>query len=256
MSKEITSRTKRLAQILALLEQGPILVQDLSLRFGVSFRTIQRDIKLLLNTQMPLISPSQSIYKFAEGFSLKAVNLSCEETALISVSFDIAKQIGENFSAIQQEIPKRFSPKSFENCIFGATHNDFAAQENLAHGIIESIDKRYVTRVFLKDIRKIRSLYPVKLLRLWDKWYIVSVNPEKEIQYFALENIDELILPTNPKTGTGYNIFRYHPFVDWLIWKKAHQWVIDLKPTQEQNTESSQEVVLSTTEIVPKTTQN
>ncbi len=251
MSKEITSKTKRIAQILAQLEQGPILVQDLSLRFGVSFRTIQRDIKLLLNTKIPIISPQQSIYKFAEGFSLKAVNLSCEEAALMAVSFDIARQIGGDFATIQNEIPKRFIPKSFDNCIFGATHSNFDAEDNLAHTLVDSIDKRYVTRVFLKDIRKICSLYPVELLRLWDKWYVVSVNQEKAIKYIALENIENLTLQSNPKTGIGYNTFSYQPFVAWLVWQKAHQWVIDLKPTQESNTESNQEVVLSA-EILTK----
>ena len=237
MSKEITSKTKRLAQIFTLLEQGPILVQDLSLRFGVSFRTIQRDILLILQTKMPLISPQQSVYKFAEGFSLKEVNLTPGEAALLAVSFDIAEQIGADFAQTRENISKRFTPKSFENCIFGASAEDFATDNTLAHDLIASIENRYVTRAFLNDIRKIRSLYPVKLLCLWDKWYVVSVTPEKKIKYFALENIDELILPTNPKTGTGYNIFRQHPFIDWAIWQKAHQWVIDLKPTQKQDSE-------------------
>lgn len=235
MSKEITSKTKRLAQIFTLLEQGPILVQDLSLRFGVSFRTIQRDILLILQTKMPLISPQQSVYKFAEGFSLKEVNLTAGEAALLAVSFDIAEQIGADFAQTRENISKRFIPKSFEHCIFGASAEDFSADNTLEHNLIASIENRYVARAFLKDIRKTRNLYPVKLLCLWDKWYIVSVTPERKIKYFALENIENLTLQTNLKTGTGYSIFRQHPFIDWAIWQKAHQWVIDLKPTQEQN---------------------
>ena len=46
MSKEITSKTKRLAQILSLLEKGPVTVPNLATQFGVSIRTIQRDMGL------------------------------------------------------------------------------------------------------------------------------------------------------------------------------------------------------------------
>ena len=230
MSKEITSKTKRLAQIFALLEQGPILVQDLSLRFGVSFRTIQRDILLILNTKMPLISPQQSVYKFAEGFCLSKINLSNLEAALLVISFDIAGQIGEDFAPAQENISKRFIPKSFDHCIFGASRDNFAPDYNLAQNLIQSIENRYIVQVFLKDIKKKRNLYPVKLLCLWDKWYIVSVMPSGRISYFNLENIDNLTFPQNTKTGANNIIFHPKAFIDWAIWQKAHQWVIDLNP--------------------------
>ena len=118
MSKEITSKTKRLTKILAMLEQDSVNVITLASQLGVSIRTIQRDIRLLLQTKIPLISPYQSIYRFAKGFSLKVVNLSCEKMALMAISFDIAKQLGGNFDEIKQEISNHFNPPYFENCNF------------------------------------------------------------------------------------------------------------------------------------------
>jgi len=234
MSKEITSKTKRLANILSLLEKEPVKVYELADRFGVSIRTVQRDMGLFAQAQVPIVSPKQSMYAFAEGFSLQNAQLSAQQAALLAVSAEIAHQIGETFGPVQAQIARRFVPASFENCVFGATKDDFADTDERAILVLKCIKYRCILKVFLKDSKKNRTLYPRQIIGLLGNWYVVSVTPSREISYCALENIGHYSLRADDYTSTGYASFRPIPFIEWAIWQRAHQWMDDLQaPIQE-----------------------
>lgn len=223
MSKEITSKTKRLTQILALLEQDSVNVPKLASQLEVSVRTIQRDINLLLQTEIPLISPYQSIYRFAEGFSLKAANLSCEKMALMAISFDIAKQLGGNFDEIKQEISNHFEPPDFENCEFDVSRVAFTSEDTLPLNILDCAQSRVPARIYLKDTKDTPYVYILKLLSIWGKLYIATTSYYgKEIKYYSLNNIRYIAPYTN-------EIPLKTPFLEWNVWQKAHQWVNNLK---------------------------
>lgn len=230
MSKEITSKTKRVADILCLLEQAPVRVPDLAARFSVSKRTIQRDMELLLQAQFPVISPRQSVYMLAPGFSLAAANLSAEQASLLIMAADVSHQIGGSFSQMLEGIAQRFLPHSFEHCVFGATKYDFAETAEPAITFLKCIKYHCLIRVYLKNLKKNRTLYPYILLRLYDKWHVVSVNSKGEISCYALENIGNFSLREDRDTSTGYAQFRPIPFINWAIWQRAHQWVTELAP--------------------------
>ena len=225
MSKEITGKTKRLAQILALLEKGPVTVPELAAQFGVTVRTIQRDMGLFGQAKVPVVSPKQSVYEFATGLSLAAARLSCEQIALLVVSADIAHQIGGNFAAVQSPISKRFKPTSFEHCDFEASAANFDETDQLAHNLLQCTQAHCTIRVFLKDIKKDRTFQPYKLVCIWGKWYAACLAYGQEIIRVALDNIGNLSLRDS---------FSPTPFVEWAIWQRAHQWVEELNPAKEQ----------------------
>ena len=235
MSKEITSKTKRVAEILSLLEQAPVKLPELAAQFGVSKRTIQRDMELLVQAQFPVISPRQSVYMLAPGFSLGAANLSAEQASLLIMAADVSHQIGGSFSPIQDKIVQRFMPTSFEHCVFGATKYDFAEP---AITFLKCIKYHCLIRVYLKNLKKNRTLYPYVLLRFYDKWHVVSVTSKGEISCYALENIGNFSLREDRDTSTGYAQFRPIPFINWAIWQRAHQWVKELAPQSAQNSTS------------------
>ena len=119
MSKEITSKTKRIATILSLAETGSVSMQELAERFAVSTRTIQRDFGLIVQAHIPFVSHQQGrLYSFAQGFCLNAVNITAEQAAVLAVSYDIALQLGGNFSVVLKDISARFAPPSFTDCDF------------------------------------------------------------------------------------------------------------------------------------------
>lgn len=230
MSKEITSKTKRVADILCLLEQAPVRVPDLAARFSVSKRTIQRDMELLVQAQFPVISPRQSVYMLAPGFSLAAANLSAAQASLLILAADISQQIGGAFASLPDQIAQRFVPPSFEHCVFGATKYDFAETAEPAITLLKCIKYHCLVRVYLKHLKKNRTLYPYMLLRMYDKWYVVSANAKRDIACYALEHIGNFSLREDRNTATGYAQFRPVPFIRWSIWQQAHQWVKELAP--------------------------
>lgn len=213
MSKEITSKTKRLAEILALLKQGPASVPELAAGFGVSVRTVQRDMGACSDAKFPVVSPKQSVYSFAEGFSLDAVQLSCEEAALLVVSAAIAKQIGGSFGAAQQQVARRFSPPALPRGRFAAV-TDFSETDSLVQTLFQCIREHWVIRVSLKDSLKNCTLYPYQLLLLENKYWVLSVTPKGEIHHYALENIKSFSL----RSGNGAN-FLPIPFAEWAVWQ-------------------------------------
>ena len=235
MSKEMTSKTKRISEILHLLDQAPVKVPELAARFGVSRRTIQRDMELLAEAQFPVISPQQSVYMLAPGFSLADVRLTAAEASLFIMAADLSHQIGDAFCLIPAKIGQRFMPYSFEHCVFGATKYDFAEADERAITLLKCIKYHCLVRVYLKDCKKNRTLYPYILLRLYDKWHVVSVNSKEEISCYALENIGNFSLREDRDTSTGYAQFKPIPFINWAIWQRAHQWVKELAPQPAPN---------------------
>ena len=113
---------------------------------------------------------------------------------------------------------------------------------------IEKIDS------YLKNFKKNRTLYPHLLLRLYDKWHVVSVNSKGEISCYALENIGNFSLREDRDTSTGYAQFQPIPFIDWAIWQHAHQWVKEQAPQPVQNTAplASEPQATAAIEAIPK----
>lgn len=228
MSKEITSKTKRLADILSLLENGAVKVPELADRFGVSIRTVQRDMGLLARAQVPVISPKQSVYSFAEGFSLQNAGLSAPQVALLVISADIAHQIGAGFEALQVQITHHFIPDSFEGCNFNPNPSQFGEYDIRAQEIFMCIERHLPLRVMLKSKGRVVTLYPYKLISLLDKWYVVTYQ-WGNIEKYPLNDMNPASSHTQLYHETTASPFRKIPFKEWAIWQCAHRWLADLQ---------------------------
>ena len=234
MSKEITAKTRRLTDILSQLEEGPVSVQPLAEEFQVSTRTVQRDINLIQQAAMPLISPKQSVYAFAEGFSLRQVGLTAQKAALLITSFDIAKQLGRDFSDVQQEIKSYFIPTDFEGCIFGPELTDISKSSLLAD-LNMAAENHFILRIALKQSKKSYTVRPYKIVNIANTWYLVCADIWGSISRYAITDIASYSLrsaetaiviqdngnlpPISAKT------FPAIAFLEWAIWKEAHKWV-------------------------------
>ena len=130
MSKEIVSKTKRMADILALLEQSAVNMPALVEKLGVSKRTLQRDLRLMQEAGVPVVSPKQSVYTFVDGFSCRRVQVSPMRAALQVTAYEVAKQCGVDFRPTTQEVRALFAPKDSEKCQT-ATTADFEPQFGL-----------------------------------------------------------------------------------------------------------------------------
>lgn len=222
MSKEITSKTKRIANILALAEADSVSMSALAERFGVSARTIQRDFSLIIQANIPFISHQQGrLYSYAKGFCLSAVNLCPEQAAVLAISYDIAEQLGNNFDIVQKEIAARFAPPSFDGCDFYPDTSSFS--EFLRHNIVSAIEESLSIKVQLKAGMSKVNLKPCKLLCLKNQLYLACLEKTGEITFIAVDDISQDYFYLKGK-------FKRSPFIEWYIWQSAKCYLQELDP--------------------------
>ena len=223
MSKEIVSKTKRMANILALLEQGPVTMTGLVEKLGVSKRTLQRDLRLMQESGVPLISPKQSIYAFVNGFSCKQIKVSPMRAALQVTAFEVAQQCGVDFRTTTQEVASLFVPTPFGSCTF-ATSEEFAPSFGLmSKTAYNACEKHQFLRITLPKKRSL-TIRPYQLWQILGRWYVVSMNASGEISRYALDEISACEQLFNPGSYVP-DEFTPIPFALWPIWKMAHTWL-------------------------------
>ena len=223
MSKEIVSKTKRMADILALLEQGAVNMPGLVEKLGVSKRTLQRDLRLMQEAGVPLISPKQSVYTFVNGFSCKQIKVSPMRAALQVTAFEVAQQCGVDFRTTTQEVASLFVPTSFGSCTF-ANSEDFAPSFGLmSQTAYNACEKHQFLRITLPKKRSL-TIRPYQLWQILGRWYVVSMNASGEISRYALDEISACEQLFNPGSYVPAE-FTPIPFALWPIWKMAHTWL-------------------------------
>ena len=98
MFHDFLGKLTRLVHRLNKLDSGEIRLSSVANYLGVSIRTIQRDIQTLESGGYPISPLSRGTYSFVDGFSLKKLQITSEELAMIAVFSDIANALGEKFS--------------------------------------------------------------------------------------------------------------------------------------------------------------
>lgn len=223
MSKEIVSKTKRMSDILVLLEQSPVTMAGLVEKLGVSKRTLQRDLRLMQESGVPLISPKQSVYAFVNGFSCKQIKVSPMRAALQVTAFEVAQQCGVDFRTTTQEVTSLFVPTPFGSCTF-ATSEEFAPSFGLmSKTAYNACEKHQFLRITLPKKRSL-TIRPYQLWQILGRWYVVSMNASGEISRYALDEISACEQVFNPGSYVPAE-FTPIPFALWPIWKMAHTWL-------------------------------
>ena len=193
----------RVLNILNRLNEGPVRLPELAKEFGVSERSIQRDMERINLTGFHLDTPQKGVYTFATGVSLNSFNLSSEQLSVLVLMREMAGSMG---GAIKDAFDKIF---------------DRATSAGQADSPFFSVGPRALnplTRKFYEDIvfaienykklkvryasvtgEKERLLCPVKILASENFFYMMaSVDGGKAGQYqkFRVDRIKSLeILP-------------------------------------------------------------
>ncbi|MDD7502048.1 MAG: HTH domain-containing protein [Elusimicrobia bacterium] len=223
MSKEIVSKTKRMADILALLEQSAVNMPALVEKLGVSKRTLQRDLRLMQEAGVPVVSPKQSVYAFVDGFSCRRVRVSPMRAALQVTAYEVAKQCGVDFRPTTQEVRALFAPKDSEKCQTAKTA-DFEPQFGLnGQMIFNACEKHQFLRITLPKKRSL-TIRPYQVWQILGRWYVVSMNASGEMSRYAVDEISACEPQFNPGSYVPAE-FTPIPFALWPIWKMAHTWL-------------------------------
>lgn len=188
----------RLLYILNKLDtQKQVLTRDLAKEFNVSSRTVQRDLELLNMTGFPLYSPDKGCNCFAEDFSLKKVMLSGEEASMLSLLYEIAKTLGQNFENSFKEILKKVLAKSTEPPFYvkmpkGVKMNgETDVSKNLESAIADY--KKVKVYYSTKGKEKSMTICPLKIIFFEGFWYLLAGSEgERGVRKFRLEHIKKV----------------------------------------------------------------
>lgn len=185
----------RVLNILNRLNAGPVRIADLSAEFGVSERSIQRDLERINMTGFSLDNPQRGVYAFADGVSLKNYNLSGEQLSVLVLMREMAGGMGgaikEAFdqvfarataaspeSPFQAVGPRQLNPltrKFYEDIVFAIeNHKKIRASYASASGVKE------------------RTLRPVKLLASENFFYMLASADGREADKFAKYRVDRV----------------------------------------------------------------
>ncbi len=193
----------RVLNILNKLNEGPVRVAELAAEFGVSERSIQRDLERINMTGFHLDAPQKGTYAFAGGVSLKSYNLSSEQLSVLVLMREMAGGLGGAIKDAFDKVFERATAASSADSPFYAVGP--RALNPLTRKFYEDIvfaierNKKLKVRYASAAGEKERVLCPVKILASESFFYMMaSVDGGRtgEFPKFRVDRIKKLdILP-------------------------------------------------------------
>lgn len=182
----------RLILILSKLDEDEMPTQDeLAQEFGVSLRTIQRDLGRLC--YFPIEKTKSGNLFFTEGFSLKRTSFEELEMILISLSLSMVMDISPKFLKSAHSllakllVPNFSSPYLIRQDPFEAIDIDSLKMNELEF----AIENKRITTIVI-DKRKF-TVEPYKIISFDEIWYLFAKELESEkIKTFFISDISHL----------------------------------------------------------------
>jgi predicted DNA-binding transcriptional regulator YafY len=196
--KKYEKRLNRCMAILNKLDRGEkISTHKLANEFGISLRTVQRDLQCLSAGKFLLTSPEKGEYCFEGGFSLKKLSLSNEEASLLSFLYEIASSMGDNFANAYQSILSKLSQKEYTTPFYAKVPQGMKLNKNypFAKELEEAIDNsnKIIIKYELSGKIKSYKLCPLKIIFYEGFWYLLSQASGKDwLLKFRLERIKDV----------------------------------------------------------------
>lgn len=201
-----TNYDKKIFRLLSILNQldnrGKVFVISLAEDFNVSVRSVQRDLKLLLEAEFPIDKdPGTGAYIFTEGFQLGKSRLTEKEWALLLSFEDMAKKIGPPFEGLMSSIVKKnLHPDALCDWFyFKVDEPAFVPDmEGLLSTLIEAIGaKEILTFTYTVHSDYQARVKPFKIIQFSGFWYLLAEDTTDQVtKKYALDLIKK------PK-GTG-----------------------------------------------------
>ena len=212
MSDNDTKRLSRLVAILTQLQTKRVLTSSkLAQKFGVSVRTIYRDIRALEEAGVPILTEEGKGYALMEGYKIPPVMFSeseanaliiAEQLVLKSRDASLIKDYSEAVDKIKAVLQQAEKDKAnllsdrtkFDNII------DFQINSNSLSALQNALTNFYLARIAYTNAEGISSeriIEPFALLSTLESWLLVAYcRSRKEFRFFRLDRIGRLeILP-------------------------------------------------------------
>ena len=203
--------TKRLSRLVAILTQLQtkrlVTATKLAEKFGVSTRTIYRDLKALEQAGVPILTEDGKGYTLMEGYKIPPIMFSenqanalilAEQLVLKNRDSSLIKDYAEAIDKIKAVL--RQSEKDKANLL--SLRTKFANLENyeINSHILSALQKA-ITNFYLVELDYInaentmskRVVEPFALLSILEGWLMVAYcRLRKEFRYFRLDRIQKI----------------------------------------------------------------
>ncbi len=205
-------RLDRLSAILTRLQTGRKLIADeLAERFGVSTRTIYRDMQSLRESGVPLIGEAGTGYSLVEGYRVPPVSFTMEEL----VTFKMAEKVIEKYTeknfcqrfssalekitAVLRQDQKQVINRLDETVVIrqhgvvpGAGRSDNTLNTVLAAiHTGEVLDMQYTATWSNQQTQ--RKIEPVGIYLFFNQWYLVAwCRLRSDYRVFRTDQIDRI----------------------------------------------------------------
>ncbi|HRE51621.1 MAG TPA: YafY family protein [Flavitalea sp.] len=215
---------KRFDRIIAILIQLQskriVRAQDLADRFGVSLRTIYRDVRTLEASGVPISSEAGIGYSIQEGYKLPPVMFTKEEAMSFIAAEKLMphftdKSLGSYFQSSMYKIKSilRWSEKDMfdsldRNLVVQQNHSLFResipnAQELLIAGIVQKKQVDISYQGFESEAVTRRTIEPIGMYHEHQFWYIVAYCLlRKDYRKFRSDRIFSIRLLDQPFAGS------------------------------------------------------
>ena len=210
------NRTERLFALILLLQNRPSLTsRDLAEHFGVSRRTIFRDLRALSESGVPLTYADQGGYEILEGYQLPPLMLSARQAATLLVGAEfmklqsdasLRKEADEVALKIRSVLPnqiREYIDRLNERTVLDPywLHEQPTVEEgegswyDLSEAVAQrrSVIMQYYTQS--RDKLTKRKVDPLGLVYYTDHWNLIAYDHLRDdIRNFLLDNIRSMFV--------------------------------------------------------------
>lgn len=212
------TRTERLFAAILLLQNRPNMTsRDLAEYFGVSRRTIFRDLRALSESGVPLTYSEGGGYEILEGYQLPPLMLTAREAATLLVGTEFMRlqsdaslraDAGEVSLKIRSVLPREireYVDRLSENTVLDPYWSQAVQSEGKESGkwfkLSEAVarSRKVIMEYFVESRQELtqRRVDPLGLVYYTDHWNLIAFDHLRdEIRNFRLDRIEEMFVLT------------------------------------------------------------
>jgi predicted DNA-binding transcriptional regulator YafY len=208
MNDNDTKRLSRLVAILTHLQARRIVTSTkLAAKFGVSTRTIYRDLKALEQAGVPILSEDGKGYTLMEGYKMPPIMFTegeanaliiAEQLVLKNRDSSLIKDYGVAIEKIKAVL--RQNEKEKANLLSLRTQfaklDNFEIRSSILSSLQSALTNFYLVKfsyINAQNMDSNRTVEPFALLNISEGWLLVAFcRLRKEFRYFRLDRIQQL----------------------------------------------------------------
>lgn len=230
---------------LYLQSRQSVSLKELSTKYGVSERTIFRDIKSLIQSGIPIINDSNKGYSLMEGFRMRPLKFTDEEMLSLYVAEKFLKENNLNkmsryYESVFMKIKGTFLSVQKEDAHSLDSHiiidNKSSVQIEYPVNILESLLSCILSKTSCAiDYQKLsqieverRTIEPIGVFSHSNLWYIYAYcRMRSDYRQFRLDRIKNISINDEPYSST-------HPSLEELRQKDSSQFKTIIKISIEK----------------------